>query len=261
MSRSRRPVSRVTGQAIATSRRVAVRAAPGSTPSDCNRAGSSCRAIRPGPEGCRTPPSVHRRSRNCCLSTLPAADTGSASTNLHAAGHLVAGQSLAAVLPQFVEVTVASGVRTTTACTALAPLLVGDADHGALAPPPGGGRQGVLDLGRVHVLAAGDDHVLDAVDDEHVARRRPCSRRRRCASSRRAARRPVSSGGSSSRASRGRRRTTISPTLPRGTSSPSGRRSGPPRAVPLAGRPAPDRVARGRRGSSRVATGDSSVMP
>lgn len=29
--------------------------------------------------------------------------------------------------------------------------------------------ESVLDLGGVHVLTTGNDHVLDAVDDEHVA--------------------------------------------------------------------------------------------
>ena len=46
-----------------------------------------------------------------------------------------------------------------------APALARDADDRAL----GDGRmlgEGVLDLGRIDVLAAGDDHVLDPVDDE-----------------------------------------------------------------------------------------------
>ena len=99
----------------------------------------------------------------------------------------------------------------------LAPVLVGHADDRA-------GRHGgvlgerVLDLGRVHVLAAGDDHVLDAVDDEDVAVARPCSRRRRCASSRRAAPPRSPPACSSSRASRCRRGRRSRPTVPRGTS-------------------------------------------
>ena len=57
---------------------------------------------------------------------------------------------------------------TTNASARLAPALVGHADDGGL----GDGRMRVqdgLDLGRVDVLAAGDDHVLDPVDDAVVA--------------------------------------------------------------------------------------------
>ena len=43
----------------------------------------------------------------------------------------------------------------------------------------------VLDLDRVHVLAAGDDHVLHPVDEEQVAVARRGSRRRRSGTSRR----------------------------------------------------------------------------
>jgi hypothetical protein len=49
----------------------------------------------------------------------------------------------------------------------LAPVGIGDADDGALGDR-GVARDSVLDLGRVHVLAAGDDHVLDAAHDVEV---------------------------------------------------------------------------------------------
>jgi hypothetical protein len=51
---------------------------------------------------------------------------------------------------------------------ALAPVGVRKADDGALGD---GGMEGdgVLDLSRIDVLATGDDHVLEAVDDVEVA--------------------------------------------------------------------------------------------
>ena len=72
----------------------------------------------------------------------------------------------------------------------LAGVLVGDAEHGDV------GDRGVLDeraldLGRVDVDAADDDHVVRAVVEEQVARRRRSSRRRRPSRSR------CPSGGSS----------------------------------------------------------------
>ena len=51
---------------------------------------------------------------------------------------------------------------------ALAPAFVGHADDGAHGDL-GQLGDGVLDLGRVHVLAAADDHVLEPVHDEEVA--------------------------------------------------------------------------------------------
>ena len=50
----------------------------------------------------------------------------------------------------------------------LAPTLVGDAEDGRL-EHGGVGVEGVLDLGAVDVLAAGDDHVLGPVDEVQVA--------------------------------------------------------------------------------------------
>ena len=50
----------------------------------------------------------------------------------------------------------------------LTPCRVGDADHGDLLDRRVG-RDRVLDLDRVDVLAAGDDHVLDPVDEVDVA--------------------------------------------------------------------------------------------
>ena len=66
----------------------------------------------------------------------------------------------------------------------LAPHVVRDADHRDLRDG-GMRRDRVLDLDRVHVLAAGDDHVLHPVDEEQVAVARRGSRRRRCGTSRR----------------------------------------------------------------------------
>src|SRR5215472_8138699 len=50
----------------------------------------------------------------------------------------------------------------------LAPVLVGDADDHAVAHARAGVEH-ALDLGAVHVLAAGDDHVLEPVQDIHEA--------------------------------------------------------------------------------------------
>ena len=50
----------------------------------------------------------------------------------------------------------------------LAHALVGHADHRDLTDRRVG-EQHVLDLGRVHVEAADDDHVLQPADDAHVA--------------------------------------------------------------------------------------------
>jgi hypothetical protein len=50
----------------------------------------------------------------------------------------------------------------------LAPALVGHGDHRAIGDR-GMSEQRVLNLGRIDVLGAGDDHVLDPVDDVDIA--------------------------------------------------------------------------------------------
>ena len=93
---------------------------------------------------------------------------------------------------------------TTIALTASPQLLVGHADHRDFEHRRMRGEH-VLDLDRIHVLAAADDHVLLAIDDEKPAaarRRSPC---RRCDTSRSAARRRCAWASSSTRASRARR--------------------------------------------------------
>ena len=60
------------------------------------------------------------------------------------------------------------GVRTTIGLDRLAPAVVGHADDGGIGHRRVG-EQGVLHLGRVDVLAAGHDHVLDPVVQEQVA--------------------------------------------------------------------------------------------
>ena len=98
----------------------------------------------------------------------------------------------------------------------LAPAFAWDADHRALRDR-GKLRHHVLDLGRIHVLAAGHDHVLDAVDDVDEPVLHPCSRRRRCASSHRPPPCAVSSGRSQYPIITTSPLTQISPTVPGGT--------------------------------------------
>src|SRR6185437_5098004 len=88
--------------------------------------------------------------------------------DLEAPGCLVAGDQRLDVIAQVLGGQGRAGAQHDDGVHALAPLGVGDADDGAL----GHGRvagHGVLHLGRVDVLAAADDHVLDPVDDEQVA--------------------------------------------------------------------------------------------
>ena len=108
-----------------------------------------------------------RRPAATRRSTLPAALRGSSSTKRDVLGPLVTGQPRARERHD---------------------LLRGHKSPGASGPPRGttspqrssgtpntatsataGWSEHRFDLGRVHVLAAGDDHVLDPVDDEQVA--------------------------------------------------------------------------------------------
>ena len=66
------------------------------------------------------------------------------------------------------SVTVAPGAEHDDRVHRLAPLLRRDADHRDLRDRRVR-RDRVLDLDGVHVLAAGDDHVLHPVDEEQVA--------------------------------------------------------------------------------------------
>ena len=63
---------------------------------------------------------------------------------------------------------VVAGVELEDGGDPLAPLVVGQADDRAV-EDRGVGQQGLLDLGRVDVEPAGDDHVLEPVDDVQVA--------------------------------------------------------------------------------------------
>ena len=116
-------------------------------------------------------PSLHgqTRSRSSYFRTLPLAFTGSASTTIAAARHLVVGHARRAPGDQLVGVDRPSPARGTTNATPdLAHARVGHADHRDLRDV-GMLEDRVLDLGRVHVEPADDEHVLLAVGDLEVA--------------------------------------------------------------------------------------------
>ena len=128
--------------------------------------------------------------------SLPVAVRASSVAELDALGALVAGELRA--WPRrstSSSVSVAAGRLDDERGHQLAPLLVGDADHGDLGDV-GVLEDRVLDLDRRHVLAAGDDDVLLAVGDRDVVDRRRSSRRRRCGTSRRRSPSAVASGWS-----------------------------------------------------------------
>ena len=74
------------------------------------------------------------------------------------------GQPIAAESDQIVFGQALSGAGHNQGFRRFAPLLMGDADHRAFQY---GGMlvEGILDFRRTHVFAAGDDHILLAVDD------------------------------------------------------------------------------------------------
>ena len=82
--------------------------------------------------------------------------------------HLVAGDPPAAVHDQLVRRDAGAGPDRHDRVHRLAPAVVGDPEHGRFHDLLVLG-QGVLDLDRVHVLGAGDDHVLEPVDHVEVA--------------------------------------------------------------------------------------------
>src|SRR5690606_18348092 len=79
-------------------------------------------------------------------------------------GHFETGQSLGRKCAQLVQRETGPRLEGHDRFNRLAPLLIGHTHHRHL-----GHRrvfeQHALDLGRVHVFAAGDDHVFDAVAD------------------------------------------------------------------------------------------------
>ena len=169
----------------------------------------------------RGPPPARARSSSFC--TLFIADRGSSSTNRTAFGTLKRASRAAAVLDQLVLGRRRSGREDDEREADLAPALVRHADDGRV-----GDRrmlvQHGLDLGRVDVLAAGDEHVLEPAADPvealvvalgDVAGAQPAVRRTR----------PRSPPGCAS--SRGRRSGRARAARPRGSlrSSPSGSRS------------------------------------
>ena len=107
-----------------------------------------------------------RGARSCA--TLLVAVVGSSSTRYSASGHLNPARRSAANARSAARVTSASGRATTTAHTrspidGLAHPDDRDLHHVGVIVEHG------FDLGAVHVLAAADDDVLDAVDDVHEA--------------------------------------------------------------------------------------------
>src|SRR5574337_1262965 len=85
-----------------------------------------------------------------------------------AARALVAGDLLLAMRDDLLGRTAAAGLAHDDRVHRLAPALARNADHRALCHR-GVRGDGVLDFDAVDVLAAADDHVLDAVLQEHVA--------------------------------------------------------------------------------------------
>src|SRR6185312_10548366 len=86
----------------------------------------------------------------------------------HGAGHLVATDVLAAHGDDLVGRDGGAGLDDHLGVDHLAEVFVGNAEHRDL-EDVGMLEDGILDFGRVDVLAARDDHVLGAVDDEQVA--------------------------------------------------------------------------------------------
>ena len=108
-------------------------------------------------------------SRSCRLSSLPLGLRGSAVgevDGLRAACSRPSRSRANAI--RSASLGVAPAAATTTALTASPHVVVRDADDGDVADVLVG-HQHVLDLGRVDVLAAGDDHVLHAVVQVDVA--------------------------------------------------------------------------------------------
>ena len=104
--------------------------------------------------------------RSVVLSTLPVALRGSSSTNSTRVGHLKwASRSRAKAIS---SAGVDGTVEGDGGDDGLAPALVGQPEDGDLAHRRVA-HEDLLDLDRVDVLAAGDDHVLLAVDERDVA--------------------------------------------------------------------------------------------
>ena len=122
--------------------------------------------------------------RSVGLWILPVALRGSASTNSISRGHLNLRQIGGAVRVDFRRRQRMARLDRDDRHADLAPLLVGDADDGGFRD---GGElmQHALDFGRIDVLAAGNVHVLPAVDDVVEAVLVDRAWRRRCAASRR----------------------------------------------------------------------------
>src|SRR6201996_3381416 len=120
-------------------------------------------------------PDRHRSTRGSVvlgpqgpLEDLAGPGQGQLADDLQAARGLVAGDVALTEGAQLFQVHGGAGGQGDDRVDPFAPGAVGDADHRHL----GHGRvlgDDVLDLDRVHVLAAGDDHVLDPVDHVDVA--------------------------------------------------------------------------------------------
>ena len=107
-------------------------------------------------------------ARSFRLKILPESSRGRAATELDHLRHLVARQMAAEIGADVGRLQVGAGLRLDIGADLLAELLVGNAEHRAVAHA----RhldQHRFDLGRVDVDAAGDDHVALAVAQEDVA--------------------------------------------------------------------------------------------
>ena len=119
---------------------------------------------------CRRLAGRARRSTLAHLELLDLAGDGHRELvdDLDVARDLVVGDAAAAELPQRVGVDVGARSQPDPRHQLLAVAVVGHADHLDVLDV-GVGVEELLDLPRVDVLAAADDHVLDPPDDVHVA--------------------------------------------------------------------------------------------
>ena len=124
--------------------------------------------MRPHNNNCATAYQAPKRSRTRWRSTLPVELRGRASVNTDRLRDLVARQARAEMLQHRRRVELHARCRDHDGAADLAPARVGHGDDARLGDAAEL-RQRQLDLGGIDVLAAGDEHVLLAIDDVVVA--------------------------------------------------------------------------------------------
>ena len=106
--------------------------------------------------------------RNSTLRSLPVAVIGISSRMLHQFRHLEAAEMLSAMLGDPGFIGLRARLQLDEGGHRLAPLRMRQADHGGVLHG-GMGEQRFLDLDGGDILAAGLDHVLLAVEEQHLA--------------------------------------------------------------------------------------------